>query len=67
MKNHSLKELAAHEKTIEALISSNLQATNECQDKIATEIGELSKSLEFTQSQLNGELGSEIKDITKLE
>ena len=52
------EELAAHEKTIKALINSNLQATNERLDKIATGMGELSKSLEFTQSQLNEELGS---------
>ena len=51
------EELAAHEKTIKALINSNLQATNKCLDKIATEMGELSKSLEFTQSQLEEELG----------
>ena len=61
------EELAAHEKTIKALINSNLQATNERLDKIATEMGELSKSLEFTQSQLDEELGNVKKDITKLE
>ena len=44
------EELAAHEKTIKALINSNLKATNEHLDKIATEMGELSKSLEFMQS-----------------
>ena len=60
------KELPEHEKTIEALINSNLQATNERLDKIATEMGELSKSLEFTQSQLDEELGRLKKDITKL-
>ena len=60
------EELAAHEKNIKALINSNLQTTNERLDKIATEMGELSKSLEFMQSQLDGELGSVKKDITKL-
>ena len=40
------EELAAHEKTIKVLINSNLKATNERLDKIATEMGELSKSLE---------------------
>ena len=50
------EELAAHEKAIKALINSNLQATNERLDKIATEMEELSKSLEFTQSQLDDEL-----------
>ena len=44
------KELAALEKTIKALINSNLQVTNERLGKIATEMGELSKSLEFTPS-----------------
>ena len=51
MKNHSdiireivKEELAAHEKTIKALIKSNLKATNEPLDKIATEMGELSKA-----------------------
>ena len=52
------EELAAHEKNIKALINSNLQTTNERLDKIATEMDELSKSLEFMQSQLDGELGS---------
>ena len=61
------EELAAHEKTIKAVINANLKATNECLDKIATEMGELSKSLEFMQSQLDEELGSVKKDITKLE
>ena len=61
------EEFAAHEKTMKVLINSNLQATNEHLDKIATEMGELSKTLEFTQSQLDEELGSVEKDITKLE
>ena len=61
------EELAAHEKAIKALINSNLQATNKCLDKIATEMDELSKSLGFMQSQLDEELGSVKKDITKLE
>ena len=34
---------------------------------MAIEMDELSKSLEFTQSQLEKELGSVKKDITKLE
>ena len=55
---HTVKEeLAAHEKTIKAIINANLKATNESLDKIATEMGELSKSLEFAQSQLEEELG----------
>ena len=61
------EELAAHEKAIKALINSNLQATNERLDKIATEMGKLSKSLEFIQSQLDEELGSIKKEITKIE
>ena len=61
------EELAAREKTVKALIVSNLQATNERPDKIATEMSELSKSLEFTQSQLDEELGNVKKDITKLD
>ena len=61
------EELASQEKTIKALINSNLQATNERLDKIATKMGELSKRLEFTQSQLDEELGSVKKGITKLE
>ena len=74
MKNHSLitwqivkEELAAHEKNNKALINSNLKATNERLDKIAMEMDELSKSLEFTQSQLDEKLGSIKKDITKLD
>ena len=45
----------------------NLEATNERLGKIAIEMGELSKNLEFTQRQHNEELGSIKKDITKLE
>ena len=64
MKNHSPNiiqqivkdQLVAHEKTIKDLINSNMKATNERLDKIATEMGELSKSLEFTQSQIDEEL-----------
>ena len=37
------EELAAHEKTIKVLINSNLKATNELLDKIATEMGKLSR------------------------
>ena len=50
-------------KTIKALTNSNLKATNERLDKM----GELSKSLEFTQSRLDEELANVKKDITKLE
>ena len=61
------EELAAHEKTIKALIKSNLKATNERLDNIAAEMGKLSKSIEYTQSQLDEELGNVKKDITRLE
>ena len=44
------EKLAAHELSIKALTNSNLKATNERLDKIATEMGELCKSLEFMQS-----------------
>ena len=50
-------------KTIKALTNSNLKATNERLDKM----GELSKSLEFTQSRLDEESANVKKDITKLE
>ena len=61
------EELAAHEKTIKALIKSNLKATNERLDNIAAEMGKLSESIEYTQSQLDEELGNVKKDITRLE
>ena len=48
-------------------MNSIIKATNECLDKIATELNEWSKSLEFTQSQHDEELGSIKKDIIKLE
>ena len=50
------EELDAYEKTIKPQTNSNLLVTNERLDKIATEMGELSKILEFTQSQLDQEL-----------
>ena len=52
------EELAPHEKPIKALINSSLNATNEHLDKIATEMSELSETLEFTQRQLDEELGN---------
>ena len=61
------EKLAAHEKTIKALINSNLQVKNQRLGKVATEMGELSKSLEFRQHQFDEELGRVKKDITKLE
>ena len=61
------EELAAHEQIIKALTNSNMKATNERLDKKATKLGELSKSLEFTQSRLDEELANVKKDITKLE
>ena len=65
---HIVKEkLAAYENTIKALINSNLQAKNERLNKLVIEMGESTKSLEFTQSQLDEELGSVKEDINKLE
>ena len=48
-------------------MNSIIKATNEFLDKIATEMNEWSKSLEFTQSRHDEELGSIRKDIIKLE
>ena len=61
------EELAAHEQTIKVLLNSKLQAPNERLDKIATEMDELSVSLQYTQSQLDEKLGSVKKDAIKSE
>ena len=52
---------------IKAPIILNLQATNERLGKIATEMDELSGSLEFMQNQLDEELWSGKQGITILE
>ena len=46
------------------MISNNLQNTNDCLDKISKEMTELTKCLEFTQDQLEGEINN-IKENIK--
>ena len=47
------EEFKADEKIVSEIISSNLKTTNECLEKISTEVLELKKSLEFMQNKLD--------------
>ena len=58
------EELQNHEKNITELIQSKLQATNEHLDKIFVDMGDLAKSLEFIQDQLDDEIGN-VKKINR--
>ena len=49
------------------LVSKNLQNTNDCLDKISKEMTELTKRLEFTQDQLEGEISNVMENIKHLE
>ena len=61
------EEFKEHESKISEMISHNLQNTNDCLDKISKEMNELTKSLEFTQDQLEGEINSIKESIRHLE
>ena len=49
------EEFNEHETKMSEMISNNLQNTNDCLDKISKEMTKLTKSLEFTQEQLEGD------------
>ena len=49
------------------MISNNLQNTNDCLDKLSKEMTELTKCLEFTQDQLEGEINNIKENIKHLE
>ena len=49
------------------MISNNLQNTNDRLDKISKEMTELTKSLEFSQDQLEGEINDTKENIKHLE
>ena len=49
------------------VISNNLKNTNDRLDKISKEMNELTKSLEFTQDQLEGEINNIKENIKHLE
>ena len=49
------------------MISNNFQNTNERLDKISKEMTELTKGLEFTQGQLEGEIDNIKRNIKYLE
>ena len=58
------EEFQEHETKMSEMISNDLQNTNDHLDKIFKEMIELTKSLEFTQDQLEGEI-NEIKEYIK--
>ena len=49
------------------LVSKNLQNTNDCLDKISKEMTKLTKRLEFTKDQLEGEISNVMENIKHLE
>ena len=61
------EEFKEHETKMSEMISHNLQNTNDRLDKISKEMNELTKSLEFTQDQLEGEINSIKENIKHLE
>ena len=52
------EEFDKHENKIDEMIKLHLQATNKRLDKISKDFNEVTKSLEFTQSTINEELGN---------
>ena len=56
-----------NETKMSEMISNNLQNTNDRLDKISKEMNELTKSLEFTQDQLEGEINNIKENIKHLE
>ena len=48
-------ELSAHEAAIKEIVNSNLKSTSKRLGKLSTEMKELTKSLEHTHDQLDGE------------
>ena len=61
------EEFKEHETKMSEIISNNLQNTNDRLDKISKEMTELTKSLEFTQNQLEGEINNTTENIKHLE
>ena len=55
-----------HENKFGEMIKLHLQSTNECSDKIFKDVIEVTKSLKFTQSTLDEDLGTVKNDIEKL-
>ena len=66
IKKITKEELKKHEKTIDKMMKLHLQSTNKRLDKISKEVIEVMKSLEFTQSTHDEELGTVKSDIKKL-
>ena len=60
------KELAAQEVAIRELIDFSLNITNECLDKISSEMAELTRSLEHIQNQSDNELKAVKSNINQL-
>ena len=56
-----------HETKMSERISNNLQNTNDRLDRISKEMTELTKSFEFTQDQLEGEINNIKENIKHLE
>ena len=61
------EEFQEHETKMSEMISNDLQNINDHLDKIFKEMIELTKSLEFTQDQLEGEINDIKENIKHLE
>ena len=61
------EEFKEHETKMSEMINNNLQNTNDRLNKISKEMIELTKSLEFTQDQLDGETNNIKENIKHLE
>ena len=68
-KEHERKineEFKEHEKKINEMLKSQLENTNKRLEKISKEVLEITKSLEFTQGQLNDEIAIVKNDISQI-
>ena len=68
-KEHERKisqDFEEHEKKINKMLKSQLEITNKRLEKISKEVLEITKSLEFTQGQLNDEIAIVKNDISQI-
>ena len=61
------EEFKEHGTKMSEMISNNLQSTNDCLHKIFKEITKPTKSLEFTEDQLEGETNNLKENVKHLE
>ena len=63
IRNIAKEEFTIYKSNIKELISSNVNKTNECLDKLSSEFGDLTANLEFTPPPQKKKMTREIKDL----